>query len=85
MLFRSMRSSTQHGLTRSITNAIVRRSPTLLSTYLHIHCIFHTAERIRIRFSHFFDTPRDASAAPGALGFDGFYKGAFSYHFHNFW
>ncbi|EPT04009.1 hypothetical protein FOMPIDRAFT_74186 [Fomitopsis schrenkii] len=36
-------------------------------------------------FSHLFDTPRDASASPGALGFDGFYKGAFSYHFHNFW
>ncbi|KAH9937185.1 uncharacterized protein B0H18DRAFT_969493 [Fomitopsis serialis] len=36
-------------------------------------------------FSHLFDTPRDLSAAPGALGFDGFYKGAYSYHFHNFW
>ena len=26
-----------------------------------------------------------SSAAPQALGFDGFFKGAYSYHFHNFW
>lgn len=25
------------------------------------------------------------SSAPQALGFDGFFKGAYSYHFHNFW
>ena len=25
------------------------------------------------------------SAAPQALGFEGFFRGAFSYHFHNFW
>lgn len=37
------------------------------------------------RFADFFDTPRESSAAPEALGFDGFYKGAYSYHFHNFW
>lgn len=37
------------------------------------------------RFAQFFDTPRDTSAAPAALGFDGFFKGAYSYHFHNFW
>ncbi|KAI0788643.1 hypothetical protein C8Q75DRAFT_807845 [Abortiporus biennis] len=36
-------------------------------------------------FGDFFDTPREASAAPQALGFDGFFKGAYSYHFHNFW
>ncbi|KAG8910870.1 hypothetical protein FRC01_006075, partial [Tulasnella sp. 417] len=24
-------------------------------------------------------------AAPRMLGFDGFFKGAYSYHFHNFW
>lgn len=38
------------------------------------------------RFSNFFDTPAADSAAPQALGFDGFFKGAYSYHFHgNFW
>ncbi|KII93859.1 hypothetical protein PLICRDRAFT_171565 [Plicaturopsis crispa FD-325 SS-3] len=36
-------------------------------------------------FSDFFDTPVQNSAAPQALGFDGFFKGAYSYHFHNFW
>ncbi|CAL1695281.1 unnamed protein product [Somion occarium] len=36
-------------------------------------------------FGHFFDTPPVSSAAPQALGWDGFFKGAYSYHFHNFW
>ncbi|KAF5384287.1 hypothetical protein D9615_003330 [Tricholomella constricta] len=36
-------------------------------------------------FAEFFDTPAQNSAAPQALGFDGFFKGAYSYHFHNFW
>lgn len=36
-------------------------------------------------FQDFFDTPLKISAAPQALGFDGFFKGAFSYHFHNYW
>jgi len=36
-------------------------------------------------FSHFFETPRESSAAPQALGFRGFFRGAYSYHFHNFW
>jgi len=36
-------------------------------------------------FQDFFDTPLVNSAAPQALGFDGFFKGAYSYHFHNFW
>lgn len=40
---------------------------------------------ISYRFSDFFDTPTQASAAPQALGFEGFFQGAFSYHFHNFW
>ncbi|KAG5644684.1 hypothetical protein DXG03_007984 [Asterophora parasitica] len=35
-------------------------------------------------FAEFFDTPAQNSAAPQALGFDGFFKGAYSYHFHNF-
>jgi hypothetical protein len=30
-------------------------------------------------------TPTLTSAAPQAMGFNGFFKGAFSYHFHNFW
>lgn len=38
-----------------------------------------------ISFSDFFDTPLAKSASPLALGFDGFFRGAFSYHFHNFW
>ena len=37
------------------------------------------------RFGDFFDTPEQRSAAPQALGFDGFFKGSYSYHFHNFW
>ncbi|KAF9022949.1 hypothetical protein BDZ89DRAFT_956120 [Hymenopellis radicata] len=36
-------------------------------------------------FGDFFDTPSQSSAAPESLGFDGFFKGAFSYHFHNYW
>ncbi|KAF9025752.1 hypothetical protein BDZ89DRAFT_1135291 [Hymenopellis radicata] len=36
-------------------------------------------------FGDFFDTPVQNSAAPQALGFHGFFRGAFSYHFHNFW
>ncbi|EIW86819.1 hypothetical protein CONPUDRAFT_134168 [Coniophora puteana RWD-64-598 SS2] len=36
-------------------------------------------------FSDFFDTPAVDSAAPQVVGFDGFFRGAFSYHFHNFW
>ncbi|GAA5869166.1 hypothetical protein JCM8547_005158 [Rhodosporidiobolus lusitaniae] len=37
------------------------------------------------RFEDFFDTPKEINAAPLATGFDGFFKGSFSYHFHNFW
>ncbi|THH01329.1 hypothetical protein EW026_g1363 [Hermanssonia centrifuga] len=36
-------------------------------------------------FADFFETPVQSSGAPHALGFDGFFKGAYSYHFHNFW
>ncbi|KAJ6612785.1 hypothetical protein B0H10DRAFT_2051038 [Mycena sp. CBHHK59/15] len=36
-------------------------------------------------FADFFDTPAQSSAAPQALGFGGFFRGSFSYHFHNFW
>ncbi|KAJ7291170.1 glycosyltransferase family 32 protein [Mycena rebaudengoi] len=36
-------------------------------------------------FGNFFETPAQNSAAPQALGFDGFFKGSYSYHFHNFW
>ncbi|KAF9078616.1 hypothetical protein BDP27DRAFT_1206722 [Rhodocollybia butyracea] len=36
-------------------------------------------------FADFFDTPQLSSAAPQSLGFNGFFKGAYSYHFHNFW
>jgi len=36
-------------------------------------------------FADFFDTPATISAQPQALGFEGFFRGAYSYHFHNFW
>lgn len=36
-------------------------------------------------FEHFFETPARDGAAPQALGFRGFFRGAYSYHFHNFW
>lgn len=36
-------------------------------------------------FEEFFETPSQNSAAPQALGFEGFFRGAYSYHFHNFW
>ncbi|KAL4070856.1 hypothetical protein J3A83DRAFT_4245942 [Scleroderma citrinum] len=36
-------------------------------------------------FADFFDTPVQTSAQPQALGFEGFFRGAYSYHFHNFW
>ncbi|KAF8507582.1 snoRNA binding protein [Hysterangium stoloniferum] len=38
-----------------------------------------------VNFEHFFDTPPSASAEAQALGFDGFFRGAFSYHWHNNW
>jgi len=36
-------------------------------------------------FEQFFDAPSTDSAAPQALGFVGFFRGAYSYHFHNYW
>ncbi|KIL00231.1 hypothetical protein PAXRUDRAFT_130333 [Paxillus rubicundulus Ve08.2h10] len=40
-----------------------------------------------VNFSEFFDTTSQGQqdSAPQATGFDGFFKGAFSYHFHNSW
>ncbi|KIK68993.1 hypothetical protein GYMLUDRAFT_213869 [Collybiopsis luxurians FD-317 M1] len=37
------------------------------------------------RFEEFFETPQLSSATPIVVGFDGFFRGAFSYHFHNSW
>lgn len=37
------------------------------------------------RFSVFFSNDKFDAAAPHPLGFEGFFRGAFSYHFHNFW
>lgn len=37
------------------------------------------------RFNDFFITPPVLGAGPEALGFDGFFKGAYSYHYHNHW
>ncbi|EAU84066.2 snoRNA binding protein [Coprinopsis cinerea okayama7 len=36
-------------------------------------------------FKDLFETPQQSSASPQALGFRGFFRGAYSYHFHNFW
>ncbi|TIC15824.1 hypothetical protein E3Q08_03104 [Wallemia mellicola] len=36
-------------------------------------------------FRYLFEAPVEESAAPSAVGFDSFYRGAFSYHFHNHW
>ncbi|KAJ7594629.1 hypothetical protein C8J56DRAFT_1122695 [Mycena floridula] len=38
-----------------------------------------------VGFEEFFTTQTVDSAGPHALGFDGFFQGAFSYHFHNAW
>lgn len=37
------------------------------------------------RFEDFFDPPKEDHGGPAPVGFDGFFRGAFSYHFHNFW
>ncbi|KZV92485.1 hypothetical protein EXIGLDRAFT_768927 [Exidia glandulosa HHB12029] len=36
-------------------------------------------------FQEFFDTPPQHAAAPQQLGFEGFFRGAYAYHWHNFW
>ncbi|KAI0756590.1 hypothetical protein C8Q80DRAFT_1089994 [Daedaleopsis nitida] len=36
-------------------------------------------------FGDFFETPVERSAAPQALGINGFFRGAYAYHFHNGW
>ncbi|EPQ60603.1 hypothetical protein GLOTRDRAFT_68379 [Gloeophyllum trabeum ATCC 11539] len=38
-------------------------------------------------FRDFFSTPQQQNAQPGAVGFHGFFKGAYSYHYHgsDFW
>ncbi|KAH7104907.1 hypothetical protein BKA62DRAFT_429373 [Auriculariales sp. MPI-PUGE-AT-0066] len=36
-------------------------------------------------FGHFFEAPLRHSAAPQVVGFDGFFRGAWSYHWHSFW
>ncbi|KAK4047660.1 hypothetical protein OIO90_006089 [Microbotryomycetes sp. JL221] len=37
------------------------------------------------RFEDFFETPKEIAAAPSSVGFQGFFQGAFSYHYHNGW
>ncbi|KAF8609461.1 glycosyltransferase family 32 protein [Ceratobasidium sp. AG-I] len=36
-------------------------------------------------FEQFFNPSKVDGAAPNALGFEGFFRGAYSYHYHNFW
>ncbi|KAJ7275152.1 hypothetical protein B0H12DRAFT_1199300 [Mycena haematopus] len=60
--------------------------PMTVSRYLreaHLEGLLYAFQTLF--FQDFFDTPLKISAAPHALGFDGFFKGAFSYHFHNYW
>ena len=33
----------------------------------------------------FFNTPVEMSGGPSVIGFDGFFRGAFLYHYHNEW
>lgn len=37
------------------------------------------------RFSVFFSNDKFDTAGAQQIGYDGFFRGAFSYHFHNFW
>jgi len=37
------------------------------------------------RFNDFFATPAAQAAAPQAVGLEGFFKGAYAYHWHNQW
>lgn len=55
------------------------------ASFLKIQSVYLFISFRHCRFAEFFDTPAQNSAAPQALGFDGFFKGAYSYHFHNFW
>lgn len=41
--------------------------------------------RLIYSFDDFFTTPPDRAAQPEALGFGGFFKGAYAYHWHNRW
>ncbi|TBU45217.1 hypothetical protein BD309DRAFT_956637 [Dichomitus squalens] len=36
-------------------------------------------------FDQFFNTPPEMGATPAVIGFDGFFRGAFLYHYHNEW
>ncbi|KAI0652142.1 hypothetical protein C8Q79DRAFT_897307 [Trametes meyenii] len=36
-------------------------------------------------FDNFFNTPPQMSGAPSVIGFDGFFRGAYLYHYHNEW
>ncbi|EIW64317.1 uncharacterized protein TRAVEDRAFT_138986 [Trametes versicolor FP-101664 SS1] len=36
-------------------------------------------------FDNFFNTPPETSAMPAVVGFDGFFRGAYMYHYHNEW
>jgi WD repeat and SOF domain-containing protein 1 len=43
------------------------------------------AQPVFTTFLAFFDTPPPDNGAPSSTGFSGFFRGAFSYHFHNYW
>lgn len=76
---------TAPGLTLRNTNVTARRSRTSLRACFLFLLHFDAFLTDLHRFGDFFDTPERDGAAPQALGFHGFFKGSYSYHFHNFW
>ncbi|KAF9040506.1 glycosyltransferase family 32 protein [Panaeolus papilionaceus] len=71
------------------TEGLLLRLPDALFDSAWLTTEFHQHDRppqpFFTNFEQFFDTPATDSAAPSALGFEGFFRGAYSYHFHNSW
>ena len=52
------------------------------------YCVYaYLTGRSGVHYSldEFFNTPPVASREPSVVGFDGFFRGAFLYHYHNQW
>lgn len=60
--------------------------PSLSSTREAFDCelSYKVADLLSHSFNDFFNAST-STAAPNSLGFDGLFRGAFSYHFHNYW
>lgn len=52
--------------------------------YFIFSCRWKPTESQRCSFDQFFNTPPE-SATPAVIGFNGFFRGAFLYHYHNEW